>query len=222
MTGEEVRGASSKRGRRPLGGIRCQTGPVSKHPKSRHGAEHASTPGPGKHTAHASTPGAGKQTEHASTPAVAALLTAHVSHTLHGYTHDPDSGLSYGLEAAQAIGIDAAQVFKTLCVNADGSLAMGVVPVDQMLDLKALAHALRAKKAQMAPPADAERATGYVVGGISPIGGRKRLPLVLDESALRFETIYVSGGRRGFDIGIAPQDLVLVTSGSFASIARRD
>jgi Cys-tRNA(Pro)/Cys-tRNA(Cys) deacylase len=97
---------------------------------------------------------------------------------------------------------------------------MGVVPVDQMLDFKAVAHALGAKKAQMAPPADAERATGYVVGGISPIGGRKRLPLVLDESAQMFAEIYVSGGRRGFDIGIAPTDLVAVTGGSVAPVAK--
>ncbi|WP_430868753.1 Cys-tRNA(Pro) deacylase [Demequina aurantiaca] len=159
--------------------------------------------------------------EHASTPAVAALLKANIEHTLHAYAHDLDSELSYGLEAAQAIGIEPAKVFKTLCVVADGALAMGVVPVDAMLDLKSIAHALGAKKAQMADPADAERATGYVVGGISPIGGRKRLPLVLDSSAIAFEAIYVSGGRRGFDIGMAPADLVAITSGSVASIAKR-
>jgi len=161
---------------------------------------------------------------------VAALLKAGIRHTLYAYDHDPDSALSYGLEAAQAIGIDAAQVFKTLCVYADGELAMGVVPVDGTLDLKALAHALGAKKAQMAPPADAERVTGYVVGGISPIGGRKRLPLVLDDSALDFDVIYVSGGRRGFDIGgrrgfdigIAAAELVAVAGGSIAPIAKRD
>jgi Cys-tRNA(Pro)/Cys-tRNA(Cys) deacylase len=164
--------------------------------------------------------GASKHAEHASTPAVAALLAADIPHTLHTYDHDPDSDLSYGLEAAQAIGIDPAQVFKTLCVYADGALAMGVVPVDQMLDLKAVAHALGAKKAQMASPADAERVTGYVVGGISPIGGRKRLPLVLDKSAQMFAEIYVSGGRRGFDIGIAPTDLVAVTGGSVAPVAK--
>ncbi len=151
---------------------------------------------------------------------MAALLKARISHTLHPYDHDPNSELSYGLEAAAAIGIDPAQVFKTLCIYADGALAMGVVPVDHQLDLKAIAHALGAKKAQMAPPADAERATGYVVGGISPLGGRKRLPLVLDESALSFEAIYVSGGRRGFDIGMAPADLVAVTHGSIAPIAK--
>ncbi|WP_236685776.1 Cys-tRNA(Pro) deacylase [Demequina oxidasica] len=158
--------------------------------------------------------------EHASTPAVAALLNANIAHTLHPYDHDPSSELSYGLEAAAAIGINPEQVFKTLCVYADGALAMGVAPVDHMLDLKAIAHALGAKKAQMADPAEAERVTGYVVGGISPIGGRKRLPLVLDESALLFEAIYVSGGRRGFDIGIAPADLITVTGGNVAPIAK--
>lgn len=172
------------------------------------------------HTGRVSKHGAKRHAEHASTPAVAALLAAGIAHTLHPYDHDPDSDLSYGLEAAQAIGIDAAQVFKTLCVYADGALAMAVVPVDHMLDTKALAHALGAKKAQMAAAADAERATGYVVGGISPLGGKKRLPLMLDESALRFNAIYVSGGRRGFDIGLAPTDLIAVTGGSIAPIAK--
>lgn len=159
--------------------------------------------------------------EHASTPAVAAILKAGIAHTLHAYEHDPASDLSYGLEAAHAIGIDPAQVFKTLCAYVDGALVMGVVPVDGSLDLKALAQALGKKKAQMSPPADAERATGYVVGGISPIGGRKRLPLVLDESALTFDAVYVSGGRRGFDIGLAPGDLLLMTGGTTAPIAQR-
>lgn len=166
--------------------------------------------------------GAKSHAEHASTPAVAAILKAKVAHTEVHYEHDPHSELSYGLEAAHALGLDPAQVFKTLCVYADGALAMGVVPVDHMLDLKAIAYALGAKKAQMAPPADAERATGYVVGGISPIGGRKRMPLILDSSAEAFEAVYVSGGRRGFDIGIAPADLLAVTRGSIAPIAKRD
>lgn len=171
---------------------------------------------------HVSKQPAKHHAEHASTPAVAALIKAGIPHTLHAYTHDPDSELSYGLEAAQAIAIDPAQVFKTLCVVADGVLAMGVVPVDKMLDLKAIAHTLGAKKAQLADPADAERVTGYVVGGISPIGGRKPLPLVLDSSALGCQTIYVSGGRRGFDIGLAPNDLIAITRGSIAPIAKRD
>jgi Cys-tRNA(Pro)/Cys-tRNA(Cys) deacylase len=158
--------------------------------------------------------------EHASTPAVAALLKADVAHTLHTYNHDPHSDLSYGLEAAAALGVDAAQVFKTLCAYADGALVMGIVPVDGTLDLKALAHALGAKKAQMAPPEDAERATGYVVGGISPIGGRKRLPLVLDDTAQLFDQIYVSGGRRGFDIALAPGDLLALVDGVYGEIAK--
>ena len=158
----------------------------------------------------------------ASTPAVAALAKAGVAHTLHPYGHDPSSDLGYGLEAAAAIGVPAAQVFKTLCVRVDGELAMGVVPVDAKLDLKAVAAALGGKKAEMAAPADAERATGYVVGGISPIGGRKRLPLALDESATAFDAVYVSGGRRGLDVGLTAADLARVTGAVVAPIARRD
>lgn len=155
------------------------------------------------------------------TPAVTALTAAGVDHTLHPYEHDPASDVGYGLEAAAAIGVPPPQVFKTLCVQVDGKLAMGVVPVDCTLDLKAMAAALGAKKATMASPHDAERATGYVVGGISPIGGKTRLPLVLDSSAVEFTTVYVSGGRRGLDIGLAPADLLAVTGGSTASIARK-
>lgn len=161
-----------------------------------------------------------KHSPAAATPAVVALTRAGVAHTLHPYEHDPASDLGYGLEAAQAIGVDPARVFKTLCATVDGALAMGIVPVDAKLDLKALAAALGAKKAEMAAPADAERATGYVVGGISPIGGRKRLPTVLDESALAFTVIYVSGGRRGLDVGLAPADLVAVTGATTAPIAK--
>ncbi len=157
-----------------------------------------------------------------STPAIVALERAGVAHTLHPYEHDPASDLGYGLEAAAAIGVAPDQVFKTLCVLADGELAMGIVPVDSTLDLKAMAAALGAKKASMAPVADAERATGYVVGGISPIGGRKQLSAALDGSALRFDAVYVSGGRRGLDVGLAPADLVATIGATTASIARRD
>ncbi len=157
-----------------------------------------------------------------ATPAVVALDKAGIAHTLHPYEHDPDSELGYGLEAAAAIGVDAPQVFKTLCVHADGELSMAIVPVDAKLDLKAAAAALGAKKAAMAPVADAERATGYVVGGISPIGGRRGLPTVLDESALMYDAVYVSGGRRGLDVGLAPEDLVAVTGAVTADIAKRD
>lgn len=156
----------------------------------------------------------------ASTPAIAALVRAGVAHTLHPYDHDPANDLGYGLEAAAAIGVDPSRVFKTLCIEADGALAVAIVPVDEMLDLKALAHALGAKKAAMAEAAAAERATGYVVGGISPIGQKRRLRTVLDSSALGFDAVYVSGGRRGLDVGLAPGDLVAVTGATTAPIAR--
>lgn len=158
--------------------------------------------------------------EHASTPAVAALVEAGIAHTLHSYTHDPGNDLGYGLEAAAAIGADPEQVFKTLCAFVDGHLAVGIVPVSGMLDLKALAHALGGKRAEMAPPADAERSSGYVVGGISPIGQRKALPTALDETAELYDVIYVSGGRRGLDIGISPADLVTVTHAVIGPIAK--
>ena len=162
---------------------------------------------------------AGKH-EHASTPAVVALVDAGISHTLHPYTHDPASDLGYGLEAAAAIGVEPEQVFKTLCAYVDGHLSVGIVPVSGMLDLKALAHALGGKKAEMAPAADAERSSGYVVGGISPIGQRKALPTALDETAQLYDVIYVSGGRRGLDIGLAPVDLAAITHATVAAIAK--
>jgi Cys-tRNA(Pro)/Cys-tRNA(Cys) deacylase len=158
--------------------------------------------------------------EHASTPAVAVLVEAEIAHTLHPYEHDASSDLGYGLEAAAAIGVDPDQVFKTLCAYVDGRLSVGIVPVSGMLDLKALAHTLGGKKAEMAPPADAERSSGYVVGGISPIGQRKALPTALDETAELFDVIYVSGGRRGLDIGLAPADLVAVTHAVIGPIAK--
>jgi Cys-tRNA(Pro)/Cys-tRNA(Cys) deacylase len=156
----------------------------------------------------------------ASTPAIAALVKAGIPHTIHAYTHDPANDLGYGLEAAAAIGVEPARVFKTLCIDADGALAVAIVPVDAKLDLKAVAHALGAKKASMADVAAAERATGYVVGGISPIGQKRRLKTVLDDSALDFDAVYVSGGRRGLDVGLAPGDLVAVTGAIAAPIAR--
>ena len=158
--------------------------------------------------------------DHASTPAVAMLVRAGIAHDLHPYEHDPASELSYGLEAAAALGVEPAAVFKTLCVLADGALTMALVPVSGSLDLKAVAKATGAKRAVMANPADAERATGYVVGGISPLGGRKRLPAVVDDSALALERIYVSGGRRGLDISLAPADLVQLTGATTAPIGK--
>ena len=153
------------------------------------------------------------------TPATVALTRAGVAFTTHPYDHDP-AAASYGLEAAEALGLDPAQVFKTLFVEVDGRLVVGIVPVSRQLDLKAVAAAVGGKKAAMADPGDAERATGYVVGGISPLGQKRRHPTVLDESALTHETVYVSGGRRGLDIGLAPADLVRLTDATTAAIAR--
>lgn len=141
---------------------------------------------------------------HGGTPALVALDAAGIEHTVHPYDHDPSSDLSYGLEAAQALGVDPAHVFKTLVVAADGELVVAVVPVDRELDLKALAHETGHKKVTMAEHQVAERATGYVVGGISPLGQRQPHRTVVDASALDLETVYVSGGRRGLDIGLSP------------------
>lgn len=156
----------------------------------------------------------------ASTPAIAALVAAGVPHTVHAYDHDPDSELSYGLEAAAALSVDGAQVFKTLCVQAADALAMAVIPVANSLDLKAVARASSVKKASMADPAQAERVTGYVVGGISPLGGRRALPTVVDSSAFDFDEILVSGGRRGLDIALSPAALVELTSAITAPVRK--
>ncbi|MEV6285048.1 Cys-tRNA(Pro) deacylase [Kribbella sp. NPDC051770] len=155
----------------------------------------------------------------AGTPATVALTKAGLPFTTHAYEHDP-AAKSYGLEAAEALGLDPEQVFKTLLVEVDGKLAVGVVPVDKQLDLKAVAAALDGKKAVMADPAAAERTTGYVVGGISPVGQKRALPTVVDASATTHPTVYVSGGRRGLDIGLSPADLITVTAARTAPIAR--
>jgi Cys-tRNA(Pro)/Cys-tRNA(Cys) deacylase len=151
---------------------------------------------------------------------VVSLEKAGVPHTLHPYEHDPSSDLSFGMEAAEAIGVAAPQVFKTLLAEVDGKLVVGIVPVDRKLDLKALARAAGGKRAAMAEPAAAERATGYVVGGISPLGQKTRHTTVLDESAAAYDVVYVSGGRRGLDVGLAPADLLTLTGGTTAPIAR--
>lgn len=161
-----------------------------------------------------------KKSTPSGTPALVALDRARVAHTVHAYEHDPSTDVGYGLEAAAAIGVPPAQVFKTLLALADGRLVVGVVPVDGRLDLKALARAVGAKKAEMADPAAAERATGYVVGGISPLGQKQRLRTVIDESALDHATIYVSAGRRGLDVGLAPADLVTLTDATTAALSR--
>lgn len=153
------------------------------------------------------------------TPATDALTRAGVAHVLHVYDHD-DQVTTYGLEAAAALGVDPDRVFKTLVVDSGAGLAVGVVPVAGRLDLKAIAAALGVKKVVMADPQVAARSSGYVVGGISPIGQRTPLPTVLDESAVLFDTILVSAGKRGLDVELAPDDLVAVTGASYADIAR--
>jgi Cys-tRNA(Pro)/Cys-tRNA(Cys) deacylase len=154
----------------------------------------------------------------AKTPAIVALTKAGVPHTVRDFGHD-GSDRNYGKAAAAALGVDEARVFKTLLVVADGRHAVGIVPVAGQLSLKGVAAALGAKKAEMCDPAVAQRLTGYVVGGISPFGQRKQLTTVLDESASAFETIFVSGGRRGLDVELAPADLVRVLGATVAPIA---
>lgn len=160
-----------------------------------------------------------KKTAAGGTPATVALTRAKVPFTVHAYDHDP-AAESYGLEAAELLGLDPERVFKTLFTSVDGALVVGIVPVSGQLDLKAVAAAVGGKKATMADPAAAERASGYVVGGISPIGQKRAHPTVLDVSALEHATIYVSGGKRGLDLEIAPGDLVRVTGATTAAIRR--
>ena len=155
----------------------------------------------------------------AGTPATVALTAAGVPFVVHAYEHDPDPP-SYGLEAAQALGVDPARVLKTLLAEVDGTLTVAVVPVQGRLDLKALAAAAGGKRARMADARDAERSTGYVVGGISPLGQRRPLPTVVDVSAVEFPTVYVSGGRRGLDVELAPADLVRLTGAVVAPVGR--
>ena len=152
------------------------------------------------------------------TPATALLGRQKVTHRIHEYPHDARSG-SYGTEAAAALGIDPAHCFKTLVAEVDGALVVAVVPVTGALDLKALAGAVGGKRAAMAEPTSAERTTGYVRGGISPLGQRKRLPTVVDASAVALPTIYVSAGRRGLEVELAPADLVRLTDAVVAAIA---
>ncbi|HEX4724459.1 MAG TPA: Cys-tRNA(Pro) deacylase [Pseudonocardiaceae bacterium] len=152
------------------------------------------------------------------TPATALLASKRVPHTVHSYDHDPRHA-SYGSEATEALGLLPDRVFKTLVAEVDGRLTVGVVPVASHLDLKALAAAVGGKRARMADVADAERATGYVAGGISPLGQRKRLPVVLDTSATQFDTVFCSGGRRGLEIELAPSDLASLANAVLAPIA---
>lgn len=151
-----------------------------------------------------------------------ALAREGIAFEVHPYDHDSraSSHEGYGVEAAAALGIEPERVFKTLMASLDGSLVVGIVPVSGQLDLKALARALGGSKAVMADVAAAERATGYVAGGISPVGQKRSHPTVLDESALGWDTIFVSGGRRGLDIELAPADLVRSTRAVVSPIGR--
>lgn len=153
------------------------------------------------------------------TPATVALTRARMAYAVRAYEHDP-AAESFGLEAAEALGVEPARVYKTLLVDTGAGLAVGIVPVDRTLDLKAIASALGVKKVAMADPVAAERSSGYVVGGISPIGQKRALPTVVDETASEHETVLVSGGRRGLDIELSPADLIAVTRASTAPIAR--
>ena len=153
------------------------------------------------------------------TPATVALAAAGIRFTAHSYEHDP-ANTNFGLEAASALQLETGQVFKTLLADVDGSLVVGIVPVTGKLDLKALAAAVGGKKAEMADPKLAERRTGYVVGGISPIGQKMPHPTVIDETAELYDTVFVSGGRRGLDLELAPSDLASITGAVFAPIGR--
>ena len=160
------------------------------------------------------------------TRAIGVVRRAGVAHTVHEYAHDGRSSLQaggrgYALEAVDALGLDAARVFKTIVVVIDGRLGLAVVPADAEVDLKAVADALGGRKASIAPAADAERATGYVLGGISPLGTKRPLPTVVDASAEDWPTIHVSAGKRGLEIELAASDLVALTGGSLAPVARR-
>jgi Cys-tRNA(Pro)/Cys-tRNA(Cys) deacylase len=170
-----------------------------------------------------------KQTEPGGTPATKALAAAGVPYTAHAFAADDRSrdgrggrnaSASFGAEAAAALGVAPERVFKTLVAEVDGKLWVAVVPVPAHLDLKALAAAAGGKRAAMADPAAAERSSGYVVGGISPLGQRKPLPTVIDSSALEHATVFVSGGRRGLDLELAGADLARLTSARTAAIAR--
>jgi Cys-tRNA(Pro)/Cys-tRNA(Cys) deacylase len=154
------------------------------------------------------------------TPATLLLQQLGVAFTPHEYAHDSATP-SYGLEAAEVLAVEPDRVFKTLVAKVDGQLSVAVVPVSTSLDLKALAAACGGKRATMADPVEAERSSGYVVGGISPIAQRRALPTVIDHSAWNYPSVYVSGGRRGFDIELAPDALVAATSAVAATIARR-
>jgi Cys-tRNA(Pro)/Cys-tRNA(Cys) deacylase len=155
------------------------------------------------------------------TRATEQLARLGIRHVLHRYSHDPRHP-SYGQEASEALGVPADRVFKTLVADVDGRLTVAVVPVAGSLDLKALATAVGGKKAVMADPGQAERASGYVTGGIAPVGLRRSLPVVVDETALRHATVFCSAGQRGLEIELAPADLIAAANAWTAPIARED
>lgn len=154
------------------------------------------------------------------TPGINLVKKSKVTHKVHSYEHDPGAA-SFGLEAAEKLSIDPRQVFKTLVVKLDGdTLAVGVVPVVEKLNMKLIAKAAGAKKAAMAEPAEVERTTGYVLGGVSPLGQKKRLKTFVDSSAKNLTTIFVSAGRRGLEIELSPRDLLNLVSGDFADLCQ--
>jgi len=154
------------------------------------------------------------------TPGINVVKKSGISHRVHEYVHETSSE-SYGLEAAEKMGVPCAQVFKTLVVSLDNkTLSVGIIPVAAMLNMKLMAKAAGAKKAALASPVDVERSTGYVLGGVSPLGQKKRLTSIIDESARAFATIYVSAGRRGLEIELNPLDLNALLGGVMAEICR--
>lgn len=156
------------------------------------------------------------------TPAIDALKKADIHYLLHEYSHDPQAA-SYGEEAAVCLGVDAKRVFKTLLISSNAndnrqSLAVAIVPVSHQLDLKAVAKSLKSKKVVMADSTSAQNATGYILGGISPLGQKKRLPFIVDDTALEYETVLVSGGKRGLEIELSPQDLIQLCNANTTDI----
>lgn len=156
------------------------------------------------------------------TPAIELLKKHHIPHQVYEYQHDPATA-SYGLEAAEKLGQNPAQVFKTLVISLDHKqLAVAILPVIGQLNMKLAAKALGAKKAEMANAQEVARTTGYVMGGVSPLGQKKHLPTVLDSSAADFAEIYVSAGRRGLEIAVTATDLLQLTAGSMAELSQKE